>query len=259
MSVLSRPDSRDYMSLPIEEIDWMRSSEFDPRGKKIGLLLNSTAGMPVDPVVQHVISQAAEVFSAAGAHITTIEPFFIQEMFDDVDLFFRVRGWIDHQSMPIERRHLLLPFVQAWLAKGEGIGSEQLMRCFNRILEVRKVTQAATEKFDFVLSPVAPCLTFPVNLAMPSNDPDHSLSNVAFTLPFNLSDQPAASINAGVTPDGRHVGLQISGRRFKDLDVLQATAWFEAHRAEDANPEWDIPSFGREYGQKLLPVQPWER
>lgn len=259
MSVLSSPDSRDYMSLPVEEIDWARVTDFDPRGKRIGLLLNSAAGMPVDPVVQQMVSQAAEIFSTAGAHITPIEPFFTQEMFHDVDLFFRVRGWVDYQSMPIERRHLLLPFVQAWLAKGEGVGSEQLMRCFNRILEVRKVTQAATERFDFVLSPVAPCLTFPVNLAMPSNDPDHSLSNVAFTWPFNLSDQPASSVNAGATPDGRHVGLQISGRRFKDLEVLQATAWFEAHRPVAANPQWDIPSFGKEYGEKLNPVKPWEK
>ena len=259
MSVLSRPDVRDYMSLPPEAIDWTRTKEFDPKGKSIGLLLNSAAGMSVDPAVHHVIQGAAEIFSTAGALITPIEPFFTQEMFDDIDLFFRVRGWMDYQSMPVARRHLLLPFVHAWLSKGEGVSSEQLMRSFNRILEVRKMTQMATERFDFVISPVAPCLTFPVNLAMPSNDPDHSLSDAVFTWPFNLSEQPAASINAGVSRDGRHVGMQISGRRFQDLEVLQATAWFEAHRSEDALLDWDIPSFGREYGEKLNPITPWEK
>jgi len=40
-----------------------------------------------------------------------------------------------------------------------------------------------------------------------------ALDWVAFTFPFNLTGQPAATINCGFTADGLPVGLQIVGRR----------------------------------------------
>ena len=49
---------------------------------------------------------------------------------------------------------------------------------------------------------------------------------IAFTLPFNMSEQPALSINCGYTDDALPIGLQIVGRRHDDLGVLQfARAW----------------------------------
>ena len=141
--------------------------------------------------------------------------------------------------MPAERRKLLLPFIIEWLSAGENVSSVELMRCVNRKLEVRKTTQLATEKYDFVLSPVSPVLTYPVHWAMPTNDPANAMAHIGFTVPYNMSEQPASSINAGFAPDGRAIGLQISGRRFDDLGVLQATHWYEKARPAVANPDWE--------------------
>jgi aspartyl-tRNA(Asn)/glutamyl-tRNA(Gln) amidotransferase subunit A len=52
----------------------------------------------------------------------------------------------------------------------------------------------------------------------------------SFTYPFNFTGQPAATVPAGFTATGLPVGLQIVGRRFADLTVLQASAAFEAAR-----------------------------
>jgi aspartyl-tRNA(Asn)/glutamyl-tRNA(Gln) amidotransferase subunit A len=50
--------------------------------------------------------------------------------------------------------------------------------------------------------------------------------HIAFTLPYNMSEQPAASINCGYTESGLPIGLQIVGQRHDDLGVLQvAHAW----------------------------------
>jgi aspartyl-tRNA(Asn)/glutamyl-tRNA(Gln) amidotransferase subunit A len=51
---------------------------------------------------------------------------------------------------------------------------------------------------------------------------------IAFTFPFNLTGQPAASIPAGFTKNGLPVGLQIVGRHLDDPTVLRASAAFEA-------------------------------
>jgi aspartyl-tRNA(Asn)/glutamyl-tRNA(Gln) amidotransferase subunit A len=49
-------------------------------------------------------------------------------------------------------------------------------------------------------------------------------------VPYNMSEQPAASIQCGYTTDGLPIGLQIAGRRFDDLGVLQVSRAFELLR-----------------------------
>jgi aspartyl-tRNA(Asn)/glutamyl-tRNA(Gln) amidotransferase subunit A len=51
---------------------------------------------------------------------------------------------------------------------------------------------------------------------------------LAFTFPFNMTGQPAASVPCGFTREGLPVALQIVGRWHADTLVLQAAAAFEA-------------------------------
>ncbi len=251
MQVVSQPDRRDYMSLPPQDIAWKEFNSFAPKGKRIALHLDAGCGLPVEAHTLAAIIEAAKIFESAGAIVETIPPFFSQEALDDLDTFWRVRGWNDYQTMSPDRRALLLPFIVEWLSAGEKVSSSHLMRCVNRKLEVRKLTQVATEKYDFVLSPVTPVLTYPAHWAMPTNDPKTAMAHIGFTVPYNMSEQPASSINAGFAPDGRAIGLQISGRRFDDLGVLQATHWFENARPDSAKPNWEIPSNADVYGGAL--------
>ena len=60
---------------------------------------------------------------------------------------------------------------------------------------------------------------------------EHMQAN-GFTVPYNMSEQPAASVNCGYT-SGLHplpIGLQIAGPRFDDLGVLQVARAFEQIR-----------------------------
>ena len=78
----------------------------------------------------------------------------------------------------------------------------------------------------------------PAELPGPTNDPAAPFEHIAFTLPLNMSEQPAASINAGYTASGLPIGLQIVGPRFDDLGVLQvARAWEQMRPAQRAWPE----------------------
>jgi len=245
MSVLGQFDRQDFMALAPSDIDWLHVEGFQPHTARIALHLDAGAGMPVEPETRALIERAAQVFEAAGAIVEPIPPFFTQQALDDLDLFWRVRGWVDYLAMPPERREMLLAFIRDWVHGGKDVSGETLMRCINRKLEVRRLTQHATETFDLVLSPVSPVPTFPVHWPMPSNDVARAMDHIAFTVPYNMSEQPAIALNAGFTEAGKAVGLQIAGRRFADLEVLQAAAWFEAHRPSDAIPDWTIPSAGK--------------
>jgi len=242
MSVISRPDARDYMSLPPARIPWLRLDRFDPRGMKIAYLPSAGCGLPVDPETGLAIEAAAKVFESAGAHVEEIPPFFSADMLHDLDLFWRVRAWVDFQKIAPAKRERVLPFIRTWLEGGRDVDGATLMRCVNRQLEVRKITQAATAKYRFTLSPVTPVPTFPAQWPMPSNDVNRPMEHIAFTVPYNFSGQPASSVNAGFGRDGKAIGLQIAGRRFSDLDVLRATAWFEYARPVSAKPDWKVPS-----------------
>ena len=79
---------------------------------------------------------------------------------------------------------------------------------------------------------------YAAELPTPTNDPATPFEHIAFTLPFNMSEQPAASINCGYTASGLPIGLQIVGQRFDDLGVLQvARAWEQMRPAQRAWPE----------------------
>ena len=92
----------------------------------------------------------------------------------------------------------------------------------------------------FIVSPTAPDVAYPAEWAMPSNDPDNAMAHIGFTVAYNMSEQPAASINCGYDDEGLPIGLQIVGRRFDDLGVLSAAMAFEEMRAGEARP-WPEP------------------
>ncbi|MGZ4431903.1 MAG: amidase family protein, partial [Gaiellales bacterium] len=89
--------------------------------------------------------------------------------------------------------------------------------------------QAFFDRFDLLLTPTLPITAFPAGLDQPgevAGRPTEYLSWTAFTYPFNVSGQPAASVPCGFV-DGLPVGLQIVGRRGADALVLRAARAFE--------------------------------
>jgi aspartyl-tRNA(Asn)/glutamyl-tRNA(Gln) amidotransferase subunit A len=61
------------------------------------------------------------------------------------------------------------------------------------------------------------------------------VSWVYYTYPFNLTGQPAASVCAGIAPDGMPVGLQIVGRSHCEDDVVRIAAAFERTQSPGYN------------------------
>ena len=74
---------------------------------------------------------------------------------------------------------------------------------------------------------------FPAERLQPAHWPEHPwdwIQWAEFSYPFNFSGNPAASVPCGFTAEGLPVGMQIVGRRFADLTVLQAARAFEEAR-----------------------------
>ena len=225
MGPLCLPDPRDHMSLPYQPIDWL-ALDRDVKGLRIGLWLDAGWGTPVELEVREAVMAAARSFEAAGAIVEVLEPWADRSMIEGIDRFWRTRFWIEMEALPQERRDKVLPFIRTWAEGGAGHSGEDVYKGFEQTLNIRKATIDATQPFDYVLSPTSPMPAFAAELPCPSNDVDQPFDHIAFTLAYNMSEQPAASINCGYTSDGLPIGLQIAGRRFDDLGVLQmARAW----------------------------------
>ena len=241
MQVLSQPDARDTMSLPAQEIAWAR---FDAgteilKGLRIGLLLDAGCGLPVETAVRDAIEHAAKLLQQAGAIVEPMLPFMTQQMLDGMDLFWRLRSHVDLAGLPEERRAVVLPYIRTWADSGAGLTGSAVFAAQHQFHATRVAAVRACAAFDYVISPVAPMPAFAAELPSPTNDPLHPLEHIGFTVPFNMSEQPAASVPCGMTPDGLPVGLQIAGARFDDLGVLKVARAFELIR--DRMPAWPDP------------------
>jgi Asp-tRNA(Asn)/Glu-tRNA(Gln) amidotransferase A subunit family amidase len=242
MSVLSRPDWRDATSLPWQDIAWT-DIERDPldavKGLRLGLLLDAGWGTPADAQTRAAISAAAASFAAAGAIVEPIAPLTTRAMVSGLDRFWRLRCELDIAALPAERQALVLPYIRAWAAGGASISAEAGFRGQACIAEIRDAAVAGCQAYDFILSAVAPEPAFGAELASPLNDPDRPFEHIAFTLPYNMSEQPAISVPCAMSADGLPIGLQIAGRRHDDLGVLRlARAW---EQLRPALPAWPDP------------------
>ena len=187
--------------------------------------------------VRAAVERAARDFEAAGAIVEPLAPFLTQDMLDGLDRFWRMRSLIDiKRACRRSERAKILPFIRAWAELAQGFSGEAVFHGFSRIPEMREAAVAATQPFDYVISPTAPITAFAAELASPSDDPLDPFPHIGFTVAYNMSDQPAASINCGFEPEGLPIGLQIVGRRFDDVGVISLAMAFEAMRAGEARP-----------------------
>jgi len=239
LSVLARPDVRDWTGLPPVEL-CLGDLELDATGLSVGLQLDAGYGMPVTPEVVDAVTAVGEVFAAAGAVVEAVAPFLTPEMLDDLDLFWRVRSFNDFSALTAEGQGRVLPFIRRWVQGGGQASGPRVLQCYQRIMDLQRVTVAATQPFDVVLCPVAPGVAFPAEWPMPFGDEDRGMDHIGFTAPYNMSGQPAGTTNCGFTADGKPIGVQVSGRRFDDVGVLRALRWYEATRPASAVPDWPI-------------------
>jgi len=242
MSVLSRPDPRDATALPAQPIDWQALDLPDARGLRLGVWLDAGWGSPLQPAVRDAVLAAARAFEAAGATLVPVGAFTTRAMIDGLDRFWRMRSWLDYRQLPPERQARVLPYIRQWIARGEHLSGEEVFTGYSQMLALRDAGQAVMQGLDGLLSPVSPDVAFPATQASPLDDPERPFEHIAYTVPFNFSEQPAIAVPAGVSPQGLPIGLHIAGHRHDDLGVLRLARLWE--RLRPALPPWPEPPAG---------------
>ncbi len=151
-------------------------------------------------------------------------------MLDGLDSFWRARMWDDLDKLDASARAKVLPYIYKWGERGAKLSGVEVIRGFNATMAIRAAAAKLFCDLDYVISPVSPVVKFPAEFASPLNDPDKPFEHIAYTVPWNMAENPAVSINGGYDADGFPIGVQIIGRRFDDLGVLAMAKAFEALR-----------------------------
>ncbi|WP_244293758.1 amidase [Pannonibacter sp. I15F10I1] len=227
MASISRPDWRDATSLPPEDLNW-NVPPASVRGMKIGLMLDAGCGLPVDGEIRTAVLAAVHRFEDAGAEIIPMEGILTRQMLDGLDDFWRARFWALMETYTPERRAKILPFILDWAAGAKDLPATRAAIGFDQMLAIRQATAQVFQGLDLIISPVNPVVSFPAEWAGPTNDPSLPFEHIAFTVPWNMGDNPACSINCGFSVSGMPIGLQIIGPRFADLRVLSVARVFES-------------------------------
>jgi aspartyl-tRNA(Asn)/glutamyl-tRNA(Gln) amidotransferase subunit A len=228
MGVLSKPDPRDGMSLPVQDIDW--NSTRDLKGLRIGLMLDLSFGIPLEAPVHDVVTKAARAFADAGADVREVTSPFTQEMIAGLDAFWRARAWSDIVLLPDTEKARVLPFIYQWAEGGAKLSGVDVVRGFGATMAIRAAAATLFADLDYIISPVAPIVKFAAENASPRNDPSDPFGHIGYTVPWNMAENPAASINGGYDAAGFPIGVQIVGRRFDDGGVMGMARAFEALR-----------------------------
>src|SRR3984885_189732 len=229
MSVLSKPDRRDGMSLPPNDINW-KALDLPPVKKRIGLMLDLGVGQALEKEVRDVVVKAARAFEGGGAEVTEVPGVLTREMLDGLDSFWRARAWDDLSRLAPEDRAKALPYIYKWAEGGAKLSGVDVVRGFNATMAIRAAAAKLFCDLDYVISPVSPVGSFAAELASPINDPAKPFEHICYTVPRNMSDTPAASVNGGYDKNGFPIGVQIIGRRFDDIGVLRMAKAFEGMR-----------------------------
>jgi aspartyl-tRNA(Asn)/glutamyl-tRNA(Gln) amidotransferase subunit A len=238
MSVVSRPDRRDGMSLPPDNINW-KALDKPVRKLRIGLMLDLGVGQALEKEVRAVAVKAAKAFESAGAVVTEVDGILTREMLDGLDNFWRARMWDDLAKLSEGERAKALPYIVKWGESATKLSGVDVIRGFNATMAIRTAAAKLFGDLDYVISPVSPVVNFPAEFASPVNDPEKPFEHIAYTVPWNMSENPAVSINGGSSSNGFPIGVQIVGRRFDDLGVLGMAKAFEGMRGPQK--PWPAP------------------
>jgi aspartyl-tRNA(Asn)/glutamyl-tRNA(Gln) amidotransferase subunit A len=226
MTVVGQADDRDwYMGAPISR-DWRLGLDQGVRGLRIAF--SPTLGyVNVREDVAREVRRAVEVLAALGAIVDEVDPGFE----DPIDIFNA--HWFAGAAKilantPADQRELIDPGLRRVAELGTGIDIVDYMRAVDARVALGERMAAFHQRYDLLVTPSLPITAFEAGHDVPPGSGlDHWMQWTPFTYPFNLTQQPAASVQCGFGDDGLPVGLHIVGPRFRDELVLRAARAYE--------------------------------
>jgi aspartyl-tRNA(Asn)/glutamyl-tRNA(Gln) amidotransferase subunit A len=228
MNTITRPDARDWHALPYDARDYLDGLDDGISGLRIAWSPR-LGRFDVEPEVARIAADAVRAFADAGASVEELDP-----ALPDVHAIFRVHWWIGcHNAVrgiTEEKRALLDPGLARIDRESRDLRLDDHLSAIADRAALGATLRAFHERFDLLVTPTVAVAPFAAGRIAPEafGDVGSDWTRWAsFSYPFNLTQQPAASLPCGYTTSGLPVGLQVVGPMHEDGRVLRAARAFE--------------------------------
>lgn len=218
--VMSGPDRRDWTSPP----HTIRChDDLKPTVAGLRIAYSATLGFAeVDPEIARIVRGAVDRLAELGAIVEDADPGF-DDTRDMIDMIYKAGAARTAYAASVEARARMDPNYLAFATSGldilatDYVGIGMMKR---DALGARMV--AFHETYDLLITPQLGLTAVAADETLSPPSYAHWFEWAPFCYPFNLTQQPAATVPCGVAPDGLPVALQIVGPKFADQMVLDA-------------------------------------
>lgn len=231
LSIIGGPDLRDMSAWNTPVPDFRVGLDDGVRGLRIAFSPRLGHVPRVDPEIEAATAAAARMFEDLGAHVEEADP----ELPDAAEtirvLWYAVSAHIVN-GIPESERSAMDPGFLRIAESGSRYGLADWFAADTRRSEFALAMARFHERYDLLLTPQMPIPAIEAgHEAPPSGDYGSEwITWSPYTYPFNITQQPAASVPCGFTRAGLPIGLQIVGPARGDALVLRAARAFEDAR-----------------------------
>lgn len=231
LDVIGAPDARDWSGLGPTGASYTGVLAEGVQGLRVAYSPSLGGQVAVQPAVAAAVRRAVERLARLGAYVEEADPDFA----DPVDAFHTL--WFSGAARVTEhfgphQRELLDPGLREICGLGARLSALDYLAAVDVRMDLGRRMGRFHESYDLLVTPTLPLTAFEAGAETPKGSGHRRWTGwTPFTYPFNLTQQPAASVPVGVDGDGLPVGLQIVAARHRDDLVLRA-----AHALDGVTP-----------------------
>lgn len=228
LEVIGKPDRRDWYALPPETSPARRAEEGPLNGARIACL-DAAGGVATDPEVSTAFHAALGILESLGARVESVAL-----PLENAEAVFRILWYSGARHLASglteRQRARLEPGFAEIVEAAEAISLRQFLWANDERAAIGQRFRQLHADFDFIATPTLPIPAFEAGMEVPPGRGMRRWHDWApFSYPFNLTQQPAASLPCGITTAGLPVGLQLVADKYADATLLDACEQFEAH------------------------------
>ncbi len=242
LDVLARADARDWSALPPIAPAYASGLVRGIKGLRVAYSPRLGYVPHVDPEVEAAVKRAVATLIDLGAFVEEVDP-----GLPDCAPLFAIHWFATARNtfgrLPPDRFKQLDPGLQATCEYAARYSVSDFLDYQQQRVAVGEVMKRFNQRFDLLVTPTLAVQPFAVGRVAPQEVPAAITANpvdwtwwTPFSYPFNLTQQPALSVNCGFTAAGLPIGMQIVAPAYREDLALAAAFDFERSQPAIAWP-----------------------